>query len=378
MSSSTLAPNLPGSSDGTKPSCEKCGTPLSAQESLVCQHCGWYASIGSFVEIDQQWEADGTDQQLESSAETVDIPDWVWLMLGCVVVVVAESIAVRLLTSADSPLRARWSILQLLIGGLTLAVCHLTAFILLMRDDSEAGLLEVVLKPIRPWMARFRELPLKQWLCHAAASSLTAVLMSVLVIGAIPYERLLDWGFAKPVSADLQGAIAAQAQAGTDQSLTEAVEELGGTQNLSDQPSKAKKKKTATDEPVERKEEDCVIIGYRANDEGMVYLLILAGENFGHLQHVGQVSPNLPLKELRALSKQLAANTTFDPFIPLQMENVTWVEPKVTCRISFDHKGKKGGLYETKLESLLGELDLAETLQPAPASQSPPASQPKE
>ena len=199
MSSSTLAPNLPGSSDGTKPSCEKCGTPLSAQESLVCQHCGWYASIGSFVEIDQQWEADGTDQQLESSAETVDIPDWVWLMLGCVVVVVAESIAVRLLTSADSPLRARWSILQLLIGGLTLAVCHLTAFILLMRDDSEAGLLEVVLKPIRPWMARFRELPLKQWLCHAAASSLTAVLMSVLVIGAIPYERLLDWGFAKPV-----------------------------------------------------------------------------------------------------------------------------------------------------------------------------------
>ncbi len=40
------------------PACEKCGTPIDAHEALVCRKCGWYASIGSFVEIDQSWECD--------------------------------------------------------------------------------------------------------------------------------------------------------------------------------------------------------------------------------------------------------------------------------------------------------------------------------
>jgi hypothetical protein len=64
----------------------------------------------------------------------------------------------------------------------------------------------------------------------------------------------------------------------------------------------------------------------------------------------------LSVKELRDLSDKLAAHTTFDPFVKLQMEGITWVEPKFTCRVSYDHKGKKGGLYDIKLESFLGEI----------------------
>ena len=56
-----------------------------------------------------------------------------------------------------------------------------------------------------------------------------------------------------------------------------------------------------------------MIIGYRANEAGIVYLLVLAGENFGRLQHVGQVVPQLPVRELKALGDQLSTYKTLTP-----------------------------------------------------------------
>ncbi|QEG33122.1 hypothetical protein [Bythopirellula goksoeyrii] len=355
--------------DSSLPSCEKCGALIDAHDSLVCRKCGWYASIGSFVEIDQNWEenSDGDVEPMVASedASSFHMPEWVWLMIGCVAVVIAESIAARFLTSAGSIARTRWSLIQLLIGGISVAVCHFAAFILLIRDDSEVGLLDILLKPIRPWLLRIHELPAKQWVCHTAVSGVVAVLMSVLVIGGIPYERLWDWGFAKPVDQDLMGAIAEQAQKGEgkDQSLEEAVEELGGTQNLTDEEGKKKK---ITKKPTERSETDCVIIGYRANEAGIVYYLVLAGENFGRLQHVGQVVPQMKVRELKALGDQLSEYKIYEPFVPVQMDDVTWVKPKLACRVSYSRKGKKGGLFGTKLEKMLGAINVATAEQTPP------------
>ena len=95
-------------------------------------------------------------------------------------------------------------------------------------------------------------------------------------------------------------AIAAQAQEGSDQSLEEAVQDMAGSQNLSEHAGKAKKKIDTDEKPVERFEEDCVIIGYRANEAGIANYLVLAGENFGRLQHVGHVVPQLTVRELKA------------------------------------------------------------------------------
>jgi hypothetical protein len=38
------------------------------------------------------------------------------------------------------------------------------------------------------------------------------------------------------------------------------------------------------------------------------------------------------------------------------MDGITWVKPKFTCRVSYARKGKKGGLYDVKLESFLGDI----------------------
>ena len=183
------------------PTCEKCDALINSNDSLVCRHCGWYASIGSFVEIDQDWEtcSDPTQSQYVASeeSESFQMPEWAWVMIGCVAVVIAESIAARYLTEAESIARTRWSLVQLMIGGIAAAICHFVAFILLIRDDSDVALLDVVAQAHSdPGHCESMNCQTRQWICHTAVSGIVAVLMSVLVIGGIPHERLWDWGFA--------------------------------------------------------------------------------------------------------------------------------------------------------------------------------------
>jgi hypothetical protein len=346
---------IPYDGDGwVTPTCEKCGAEIEAHDALVCRKCGWYASIGSFVEIDQAWEGVEAEIALQQDG-SFKIPAWGWTMMACVVVVVAESIAARLLT-VDA-VRTTWSVMQLFLGLAVALTCHLITFVMFMREVSDAGLLDIILKPVKPWILRVRELPAYQWLCHTGISSLVAVIMSLLVIGSLPYERLWDWGIEKPVKQELVGAILNQAKKGKghEKPLEEAVQDFAGQSGVDDN-GKGLASPKVQPKAKERKFDDCLIIGYRTNSEGLAYLLILAGENHGKLQYVGQVTPQLSVKELHDLTDSLAAHITIDPFIKLQMDGVTWVEPRFTCRVSYANKGQKGGLNDIKLESLLGEI----------------------
>jgi hypothetical protein len=350
-----LNPDRHSTGGNVCPSCDKCGAPINSHDALVCRKCGWYASINSFVELDQEWEADPESQPEES--QSFKMPSWAWTMIACVVAVIGESIAARVLTVEGSAERTLWSVTQLFVGFSLLAVCHFTAFILLMREVTDAGLLDIVLKPVKPWILRVHELPNYQWICHLGMSSLVAVLMSLVVIGGIPYEKLLDWGTKKPVKRNLMGAIMDQAKniEGEEKSLEEAVQDFAGKQDVSD---KEKKPKPKTAAPKERLNDDCLIIGYRANSEGLVYQLLLAGENIGKLQFVGEVTPHLSVKELRDLGEQLATHRAYEPFVKMQIdEGVVYLKPKVACRVSYSKKSKKGRLTDIKLESLLGEIE---------------------
>ncbi len=42
----------------TGPRCEKCEAPLKFDVVTVCRKCGWYASLGTFVEVDPNWETE--------------------------------------------------------------------------------------------------------------------------------------------------------------------------------------------------------------------------------------------------------------------------------------------------------------------------------
>lgn len=353
------------------PVCEKCGADIQSRESLICQRCGWYASINSYVEIDHALEgielANSAANKKVASKERFALPAWAWVLLACVLSVIAESVLARLSTPPESLVRTIWSVSQLIVGAVALAVSHFIAHILLSRDDSEVGLVDLLVKPFRPWITLCSRLPDHQFVCHLGAVGLTAVLGATLVIGGIPYERLLDWGFKKPVKQSLVGAIAAQVRGkeGRSDSLEESVQAFAGEQDLTEggdgggKKSKTQSPKAQPLTPLERRQEDCLVVGYRANDEGLAYLVYLAGESSGQLRYVGQTTLRLPLDELRRFSRQLAGIHAGNPFVKMAPdEKAVWVEPKLACRVSYTKRGQKGGLLDIQLESLLGAVSL--------------------
>jgi len=346
-------------SESFGPCCEKCGAPIAVKETLVCQKCGWYASIGTYVEIDKSWEiASNPDLATEDDlkpAPKAKLPTWAYLLMGCVVGVIAESLAARLLTSDGSAVRTIWSLTQLLVGFVTFGVCHTCAFSLVMKNEADIKMMDYLLRPIKTWSMIFRDLPERSWVCYCGMGGLTAVAMSLLVIGAIPYERLLDWDVKEKAKSNLMGAIIEQAQnlaAEEEQGLEDAIGDFAGKAELDD------KKKNP--DAKQRQKEDCIIVGYMANKDGEIQTLLLAAEHFAKLKYAGNVrATDLSDEDLHDLTEKLKAIRTHKSFVRKSISGATWVKPKYLCRVSYKRRGKQGGLFGTKVEGLLGEVNLS-------------------
>jgi len=227
---------------------------------------------------------------------------------------------------------------------------------LVMKNEADIKLMDYILRPIKSWAMIFRDLPKRSWACYCGISGLTAVIMAILVIGGIPYERLLDWNVKEKAKFNLMGAIMEQAQnnaAEDEKSLEEAIGDFAGQAGLDDE-----KKKKASAKP--RLKEDCIIVGYMANQSGEIRTLLLAAEHFAKLKYAGNVrASDLPPDELQSLTAKLAAIKTRKPFVKKSIDGATWVKPKYLCRISYRRRGKQGGLFGAKLEDLLGEVDIS-------------------
>jgi hypothetical protein len=350
-----------GAEPSATPQCEKCGAPLAVHDTLACRSCGWYASIGAFIEIDKVWEASADPEmeyEPEAEPEAEKIPTWAWVLVGCLAVVVVESFIGRFTTPADSAARTTWSLTQLGIGFLAFAVCHFVCFGRLMAEQAETNLLDFVLSPVKCWALAIGELPRRQWMFDGAASGLTAVAMSLVVIGGIPYHRLLDWGFKQPPKQNLMAAVLSQAQKieGEEKSLEEAIEDFAGTQNLDELDQDGNPKDDP--KPAPRKETDCVVLGFLANDDGLAYSLILGVEHNTRLVYCCRVSPQLPEEELRALTDKLSGWKTRKPYVKLDLE-ATWVVPKQVCRVSYLRQGDNGWLYNAEFKGLRGEMNIS-------------------
>ena len=348
------------SSESLGPCCDKCGAVLNAKESLVCKKCGWYASIGSYVELDQSWE-----QAVEPDPEIPNpeaeerpsgifqaLPKWAWILLACICTIIVESIVARIVTPYGSTARTVWSLTQLGLGACAYGFCHCFAFAILLREDSDTSLIDIILRPIKIWAGIFRELPNRQWVCHVGFSGLIAAMMSVLVIGGIPYEKLFDWGFEPPPEQNLMGAIMSQAQkaAGdSNKNMQEALNDFAGT--AEDLTNGGKNK------PAPREKAEGVIVGYKANEDGIVYALLIAAEHKGKLMYVGRVTPNMPEEELNQFSQDLASIRVKRPFIETGMK-ANWVSPKYLCRVNYKSRNKKGAMEDLTFEELAGRVKL--------------------
>lgn len=353
----------PGEDTWSGPRCEKCAAPIKSDVVTVCRQCGWYPSLGQFVEIDQDWETEcdddsqkPVDQPRPSHAEVWMnlLPWWAWVLIGTVGIIVVESVAVRLLTPAAGGLRMTWSVAQLFLGLFALVACHFFTFVVAVADDAEVGALDFILKPIKLWIRAAKELPRRLWVADAALAGLIGVIMSIVVIGALPYERLWDWGFEKPPEQNLMGAVMSrmkklESEDGAD-NLEGAVNDFAGSQDQLLEPGASKPAP-----PKPRETVDCVIIGYRLDAEGKLSSLILASAFKRQLAYAGYVTPQMPEDELAELAEKLTAAKTDQPFLTIHTSGY-WVKPKYSCRVSYTKRSDSGRLLDPQWEEMLGTL----------------------
>lgn len=344
------------------PCCKKCDAPLASDVVTVCRKCGWYPSLGIFVEVDPDWEAaTEVKPSTEPAPQTSHlmfwiklIPRWGWVIIASAMVVVVESVVARFATPAGSTLRTAWSLGQLTIGLITVFCCHIFNFLSLATEDTDIGVLDIVLRPIRVWVRTFRGLPKRLWFVNALVCGLVAAVMSPLVIGGIPYERFWDWGFKQPVKQELMGAImdrAKQLDSGTGaDNLEDAVGDFAGKGDLTNGTAKNEPQK-----PLHNA--DCVILGYQIDRDGRLSTLLLGSAYRTNLTYAGRVTPKLSEDELAKLLGQLSAITTKQPFISIQADHTIWVQPKISCRVGFNQQLRDGSLRDIQWDSLMGTMN---------------------
>jgi hypothetical protein len=234
-------------------------------------------------------------------------------------------------------------------------VCHIFNFLALISDDSEVGMLDLLLKPIRLWLSTLHNLPRRLRLVNALACGLTATVMSVVVIGSIPYEVLWTWGPTGKPKPNLMGAVMDRMnEIGNGQesgSLEDSVKDFAGTQNLDSNG----KQKTIPPKPLDSA--DCVILGYQLDRERHLDSLLLGTANQGKLVPAGRVTPKLTDQEAGELLATLKAITVKKPFIDVPADDVLWVKPQITCRVKYASQSKEGRLRDLQWEKLLGAMN---------------------
>jgi len=344
--------------------CEKCEAPIKSDTVTICRRCGWYPSLGRFVEIDQEWESYHDEPEPPEAATAPShlevwanlLPQWAWVILGTMAAVVAGSIVVRIATPAGSSIRTTWSLSQLVVGFMAFAGMHVLNFLFAVGDDADTGALDLILRPIRLWIKAFKNMPTRLWVANTAAAGLTASTMSIVVIGGLPYERLWDWGFKQPPKQNLLGAIAEQAQKvqgeGAD-NLEDAVADFANSQNLDEE---YQKPQTPAAPQKILKDVDCVILGYRDDGRGRLTGLVLGTAHRGKLVLAAVVTPKPGDKESQDLLEELQAIRSSHPFLATQMQ-AQWVKPVFACRVSCEKQDPQTGrLVGATWKELIGAV----------------------
>jgi hypothetical protein len=308
-----VAPPATDRPTSAAPTCEKCRAPLGGGSTSICRKCGWYSVAKVYVELDRTWEQDA---EAKPAKRDDRLPWWAWVAIASVIAVIIESALVRGLTPDGSQLRTTWSGIQFLGGIAAFLAAQVVGFVILMRNDATAALLDVLLKPFKVSAMLFRELPKRFWIVDAGICGLVAALSAVVIIGSVPYHVLWSWNV----------------DYNSTQHLTDALSQEMGAKGV------------AIEAPPEsdRTVIDAVIIGYELSDAGNIRVVLVARESYGKLMYAGGVEPTGDPAQLFELRENLMAIPSRGPVIPMTF-NSNWVLPKYTCQISyaFEQDNKK-------------------------------------
>lgn len=352
----------------TAPACEKCGF---ATDATACPKCGWYPSLALFVEIDEAFEAvtrnlaaalDDDPQADEPPARPSElrqavtawrtaVPPWAWAFAATTAGVIGVNIALRFAATAAPASRALISVTELLAGLSIACAAHIVCFALQSADDADLGLFDLVLRPFKPWARLAADLPRRLWLLNTANGAATAALAAVLIVGGVPFERLLDWNIKARATPSLVGAIVAQAGPADDGGSLE-----GAIGDFTDSAALAGDDQREA-EPAPRRKLDCLIFGYRQDAEGRLAALLLAAERAGGLEYIGVVRPRLDAEESARLVEGLSKLPATRPIVRTS-QSANWVQARFACRATYTEWPRDGRPKDLRWDELLEQLKL--------------------
>ena len=298
---------------------------MGGGRTSVCKKCGWYSIAGTFVDIDRAWEGEAEPARAEDGR----LPRWAWVLIASVLVVIVESIAVRV-AAPTGRFRMMWSGSQFVLGLAGFFFCQIMGFIILMREDASAVFIEILIKPFKVSAALFRGLPRRLWIVNAGISGLVATLAAVAIIGSVPWHVLWSWQVDYVSTQAIEDAIGVAEGGGGGAAIAE--------------------------KPPMRKKIVCVIIGYELSDTGNVRTVLVARVDAGKLRYVGGLTPSGDPAMLFELRENLMAVERHEPIIPMTFDS-NWVQPVYSCEVSYASEQENRNLTGLEWEGDVRRLD---------------------
>jgi hypothetical protein len=323
--------------------CRHCGAPREPDYPM-CRKCGYYEKLNTFVEVDQI----DVEKGASGPPARASLPRWAWILLGILLVILIESIAVTLVWPVNSLPRMIWSLAQLSLGLILAMVAHGRATFIAIMANSENEIGDCVIRPLRIWSFVSAELPRTLPWVAMGSGGLLGLLLSVFLIRSIPYNVLFETDGPPPkIKHRLAAAIVEQAKkaAAEEQSMEEAMKDFTDKAGVAMEQEEL---------PQIREKTECVIVGYYAPDadpNGLSSILV-AGVKGRKLQLLGTISMDIHEDVRASLNKQLRRIPRPTPFVETKL-NANWVQPLYLCEISFT-RDKKGEPNDLKFEKVTG------------------------
>ena len=322
--------------------CEKCGAPTHG--FAVCRACGYYAKLGQYVEIDYEMEG----FEVEKPQEPFRLPTWCFGAIITSIGVLAEALTLSFLLPLDTLERLLCSIMHMVGGILLLIIVQVRATFLAMMDDMEISAMDCVACPPKAWGAVVRRLPESRRLITLLSGSVMAILMSLLVLRAIPYGWLFYGEPPPKLRSPVVDKVLGQAPAGEEMDLEEAIQELaekGSEKADEDEESEEDSELVSMSDEEAIKNARAVVIGFNAtaSDPKAVRSVVVATANLNPLStEKWRVLGTVPIVDEQQgidMYNELTSRRIADPITETHIQ-ATWVKPSIKCEVSFQERGE--------------------------------------
>jgi hypothetical protein len=278
------------------------------------------------------------------------LPKWIWVLLGGIGVIAATSLTAHLLLARECFPRALWSTIELGLGLIVLIVAQAWALTVIAPDDDKLGPKDVFFST-RLWLLTFRRLPETRRQVWMGGWATAAIACAVFLVGGFSYW----YQYYKPkkiVQKNLISAAAGLAK-GKEKaaSLTEAVEALADSQDLTKKDPKADAEKSKEDR---RPTVQCAVIGYLVEGDDFAGLA-LATLDSDRMKYAGVVTRGFSPEVGKELWDRLKKLEQPNPVFPNLRLSAIWVRPEVFVEVHQSGWDKEGLLLNPNFSSLLAD-----------------------